>query len=43
MMGLSPYEVAIIAVVWLLISFGPVVAKVAIALVRRWSGKEPSN
>ena len=43
MMALSAYEVAIIAVVWLFISFGPVVAKVTIALVRRWLGEEPSN
>lgn len=43
MMALSAYEVAIIAVVWLLISFGPVAAKVTIALVRRWFGEEPTN
>jgi hypothetical protein len=42
MMALSAYEVAIIAIVWVAISFGPVVAKVTIAMVRRWMGEEPA-
>jgi hypothetical protein len=40
MMTLGAYELAIIVIAWLAVTIGPVIAMVAISMVRRWLGKD---